>query len=538
MRLLAIGLAATIVVAVASSARAADDTTAATIEALRKQLDALQQQGAQNQQLIVELKKRVADLEAAKGAAAKPEAGAAGEIRGAAKLAEPPVLVPKQSAESALDAAVQELNAPAAGAAKTPAADLFGAKAGKAEIQLIDLSMDILVAGGGSSASPGEISNLQGGDHDPSRNGFSLQQAEISASGAVDPYFYGESHIVFKEDGVELEEAYGITLGMPGGLQAKTGYYLTEFGRVNPTHPHSWSFIDQPVVITRMFGGDGQRGAGLRLAWLMPVPWFAELQFGMQNATGAQMPSFFGDQAGATAHYKDAAALAKAGYTIGIAGRPITDKGIDKWSQFVYEARWAHSVSADATTVLIGASGERGPNQTGFDGYTWIYGGDFLVRWRPPVNEYGWPYISWQSEVIGRDYHVGTFKATVPAADFVPAHKAAVAVNLPERSFGDLGGYTMLEYGFVRDWALTLRGEYATGLDANKEERYERETDPLRDNRLRLAPCILFNPTHFSRLRLEYDYDAADFLKSGRQNANSLWLSLELLYGAHPAHNF
>ena len=38
---------------------------------------------------------------------------------------------------------------------------------------------------------------------------------------------------------VELEEAIMTTRSLPKGLQLKAGQFLTEFGRINPTHPHA-----------------------------------------------------------------------------------------------------------------------------------------------------------------------------------------------------------------------------------------------------------------------------------------------------------
>ena len=483
---------------------------------LRKQIEALRQQGEESQRLIEALQRKLDQLE--KGAT-PPTAPVV------------PAAAPTSAdAQSALDKAIEDLG-PQEAEPSAPSPDLASAKVGKAEVKLIDISMDVLVAAGGSSAPPREIPTLQGGGHDPSRNGFSLQQAEISAAGAVDPYLYGEAHIVFLEDGVELEEAYATSLGLPAGLQVKAGYFLTEFGRVNPTHPHSWDWIDQPVTNTRMFGGDGQRGVGVRLGWLLPVPWFSELLLTMQNATGERMPSFLGDVEGVGARYPFAGALEDAGYTLTIGGRPMLDHQVKGMRDFVYAARWTHSFSPGDTTALIGLSGEYGPNRTGDNGAAWIYGGDLLVRWRPAVNEYGWPYVSWQTEVTGRDYHAVGFHAALDQG----AGNPPFAVDLPERTFRDWGVTTMLVWGFVRDWALGGRFEYASSFDHHGDYQ-ARKADPLRDDRMRVAPVLIFNPTHFSRLRFQYDYDVATHLKDG--HAHSVWASVEILYGAHPAHNF
>ena len=134
-------------------------------------------------------------------------------------------------------------------------------------LRLIAVSMDGLLAVGSSSVDNDTLPGLQGGGHNPQRRGFTLQQAEVSLAGVVDPYLTGEAHVVFLEDGVELEEAFIPTTSLPGGLQLKAGHFLAEFGRMNPTHPHAWRWIDEPVINSRLLGLDGTRAPGARLAW-------------------------------------------------------------------------------------------------------------------------------------------------------------------------------------------------------------------------------------------------------------------------------
>jgi hypothetical protein len=76
------------------------------------------------------------------------------------------------------------------------------------KLRLIDSSVDVLVAAGGSSVDNDELGELQGGGHDPNKRGFTLQQAELSFAGVVDQLFSGEAHIVLLEDEIELEEAF------------------------------------------------------------------------------------------------------------------------------------------------------------------------------------------------------------------------------------------------------------------------------------------------------------------------------------------
>src|SRR6185369_10395915 len=63
----------------------------------------------------------------------------------------------------------------------------------------------------------------------------------------------------------------------------------------NPTHPHTWNFVDQPFAIGRVFGADGNRGLGAELSFLTPLPWYVELVGSVTRANGASTArSFFG----------------------------------------------------------------------------------------------------------------------------------------------------------------------------------------------------------------------------------------------------
>ena len=77
------------------------------------------------------------------------------------------------------------------------------------------------------------------------------------------------------------------------GFQVEFGQMFTEFGRINPQHPHAWDWLDQPVVhhapLRRaMACAASARGS----AGCCRVPWFSELHAGVQNAQGETMQSF------------------------------------------------------------------------------------------------------------------------------------------------------------------------------------------------------------------------------------------------------
>jgi hypothetical protein len=401
---------------------------------------------------------------------------------------------------------------------------------------LIDISMDVLTAAGTSTERDGEIENLQGGGHDPKRRGFTLQQAELSVSGAVDPYFTAEAHIVFIPEGVELEEAFFTTTSLPYGLQLEAGHFLTEFGLINPRHPHSWDWIDQPIINTRLMGGDGTRAPGFRLGWLTPLPWFSELHFGMQNAD-ALSPSFFDGDAG---------------------GRPGVVDDVRDLGDMLYLARFNNSWNfTDEVTTSLGFSMLHGPNATGRDGETWVYGTDLKVLWRPLNHFRGWPFLLWQSEAIKRDFTADWFIAGAQMAsestgggichgghchgggeEEPSGEEVEFPNNLPADILRDAGLYTQILWGFRWGWAAGLRYEFASGSGPSVSDGIlvSRQTDPFRDDRHRISPLISYRPTEFSRIRLQYNYDNAEHLSGN--SAHSVWVGGEVLWGFHPAHRF
>jgi hypothetical protein len=344
---------------------------------------------------------------------------------------------------------------------------------------------------------------------------------ELSFTGAVDPYFNGETHIIYFLDPAtgeslfELEEAFLTTQKLPWKLQFKGGQFFTEFGRINPTHPHAWHWLDQPVINTRLFGPDGMRGPGYRVSWLTPLPWYSQIYFGMQNANGETMSSFLANSEFAEERP--------------IGGYPFTGRQVKTLKDVTYLARVENSWNLSETvTSKLGFSGVYGPNYTGPHGDTWIYGTDLVVKWRPAKNYQGWPFLLLESELMGR-----TFRA-------LPQDNLTVPGNILK----DWGFYTQLLWGFHPRWAVGVRGEYARGAGANVAFNdntgtfgfVSRNTDPFRDNRYRISPLLVWHPSEFSRLRLQYNHDWAAYLPG--KTADTVWVGVEFLYGAHPAHKY
>ncbi len=483
-----------------------------SVEDLRSELADLK---AEYERRISDLERRLAEVQTptgqAPGSPAAVEAPQADQQAETSVGAETPGTGTEPSAadlaaaaaEIAASAGVASPPTPADASAPQPAPiTLVSGGGGK---NFLNLSLDGLVAAGTSTAR--DVAALQTGGHDPIQRGFTIQNVETVFDGAVDPYFRGQANVVFQIDDqgettAELEEVYVTTTSLPHGLQAKAGQFFTEFGRLNPSHPHTWDFVDQPLVNGRFFGPDGLRSVGARLSWLLPTSFYSEAFLGVQNSQGETLKSF----------------RSVPGETL--FGRPILPRDVASGSDLLIAPRYAASFDlSDTQTVLLGASAALGPNGTGPEGKTRIYGVDAFWKWKPTNAFNGFPFVKVQGELMRRN-------ATV---DALPAEA------LPRATFADWGGYVQASWGYKPGHVVGLRLDRVGGDRGDRGDLGDLPGDPSLAPRWRLSPALTWFPTEFSKLRLQYNFDRSDAF---RHDEHSLWLQLEFLLGAHAAHKF
>ena len=369
----------------------------------------------------------------------------------------------------------------------------------------MNISFDGLFALAWSSAR--DLDHIEVGDHDPQQRGFNARNIELAFDGAVDPFFEGFANIVFKLDNdnetdVEVEEAFMQTTGLPFGLQLKGGQFFAAFGRINPTHPHTWDFADDPLVHGRFLGPDGLRGVGAQISWTLPTPWYSQLIFAGQNGRGGTGYSF-----------------RNPGEEGMFFGRLTTDRELRGLQDFVWLPRWENSVDLSPTqVVLAGVSGAFGSNETGANSRTQIYGADVFYKWKSSHAEGGFPFVKWQTEAMYRRFEAGRgIDQTFPVAE----------------TFHDWGMYSQLLWGFKKGWVAGIRGDYLHMQDS-------RFTDDIdRQSRSRISANLTWYPTEFSKLRLQYNHDFLDenFFFADR-DVDSVFLQFEFILGAHGAHKF
>jgi len=135
----------------------------AAIEELRKEMKELRQDVSAKNKKIEELERKLDAVQKTTSAAAAPkepvkaETGKVETAKGA-----------EASPQAALDEAVKVAEAKEKSAVKEP---LWSKKIGKAEVKLLDISADLMVAGGSSTATDHQLQHLQGGGHDPKSGG-------------------------------------------------------------------------------------------------------------------------------------------------------------------------------------------------------------------------------------------------------------------------------------------------------------------------------------------------------------------------------
>jgi hypothetical protein len=368
--------------------------------------------------------------------------------------------------------------------------------------QYMNIGLSTLMDAGWSNAS--SLTSILQGDHDPKVRGFTMPNTEMTLDGAVDPYFKGFANLVWKldangETGVEMEEAYVMSTSLPWNLQVKAGQFFVDFGRQNTQHPHSWSFVDQPVIMSRLLGPEGLRSQGVRVSWLAPTPFYAEAMVSFVNSTNGTTFSFRSDESSE------------------IHGGAAAERTVENSKDMLVVPRLTTSFDITSTqTVVLGASGAFGPNSGGAATRTSMYGADFYWKWKSATAAQGFPFVSLQAEAMSRTYGVDS--------------RAAVAdsfVTFPADEFVDRGGYAQLLWGIKPRVVAGVRTDIANG-DATPF------TSDFRGDRLRVSPSFTWYPTEFSKIRFQYNYDDR---KSVAQN-QSLWVQFEFLLGAHAAHKF
>jgi hypothetical protein len=178
---------------------------------------------------------------------------------------------------------------------------------------------------------------------------MSLKESELSLQAVVDPYAKADFFIAFGPDGVSVEEGFLTFQSLPGGLVMKVGQLREAFGKVNTLHTHAMPWVDHPLLMANLLGGDeGMKDAGISVAKLIPNPWlFLEATGEVYNGSSGVFQS-------------------------------------DRRSHVSYVGRVrAYRDLGESSNLDVGGSFARGFNDAGGNRTTRLFGIDATFRYRP-----------------------------------------------------------------------------------------------------------------------------------------------------------
>jgi hypothetical protein len=289
---------------------------------------------------------------------------------------------------------------------------------------------------------------VAGDDPAVGREGFGVQEIEVAASAAIDPYLEAAVYLTIPNlEALEVEEGYLVTTSLPARLQFKAGTFRSQVGRNNTQHLHLQNFTRRPLMTALLFGQDGLRGPGAQGSVLVPLPWFATFYaeaFSIAPPDDPALVTTFGGGERATPHNLT--------YTA------------------VLEQYWD---LAETTSLLLGLNFATGklfecPGAVGCDPAalaaprTFLYGGDLYFRWKPANVAQTYASLQWTTE-----YFVRSIKDGGPTEGAV---------------------YTEPVYQFARRWYAGARLD-VTGLPSG----------PNLPRRYGYSGSLTFAPSEFSR---------------------------------------
>jgi hypothetical protein len=345
-----------------------------------------------------------------------------------------------------------------------------------------------------------------------SRQGFNLNYGELTIASIVDPYFDLFSSLEFSENGFEIEEAYFTTRSLPLGFQLKGGKFMSHFGRINEQHTHYWDFSDAPLVNSAFFGEHHLNEKGIRLTWVAPFDYY--LMAGGEILQGENHTSF-----GRNGFSEPTGIVSVSGST---------------WPN-LFVSYIKTSFDIENLTILCGLSNTFGGTKinhdidyeeiTGeaIDGTTSITGADVTLKYLFNSIQ----CISLQAEYLYRsmngDKYIRDGSGTVGKFS-LDSRQAGLYTQLVGRLSKRTRTGVRLDLINVNDVTLSGTGQhYPHSLP-------------------RYSAMIEYNPTEFSRLRLQYNYDLSRYEitsdRFSRSSTHELILQMNITIGAHGAHAF
>jgi hypothetical protein len=306
---------------------------------------------------------------------------------------------------------------------------------------------------------------------------FNFRTAEVGIAANIDPYARAYAFLTGSRNDFEVEEAAIVTTSLPYNLQARAGRFFADFGRLAKFHPHEYAFVNTPLSLERLVGGES-KADGAELSYLFPTPFFLRGTMGGYNKLGAENDR-------------------------------LDDTKSRSWSRFTYLGRLQSYFDVTdnqsielgtslAYTPSIRLSGDpRGGNRA-------LTGIDVTYRYQPLDS------TLYQGFTLGAEFF-GNSERVERAAGF-------------RRMFAP-GGYLYGEARIDRAWAAGFLYDHAPSLSSpgKKTKSY--------------SPFVTWNLSEFNRLRLQYSYLDDNVREERSERGHQFFVQWTTVLGSH-THGF
>lgn len=337
--------------------------------------------------------------------------------------------------------------------------------------------------------------------------GFSLGETELTFSANVDHLFSGQATLSVDSDGgLSVEEAFAQTTALGYGLSVKAGRFFSAIGYENSVHAHAWDFVD-PSLVQRAFLGDNYSDDGVQVSWVAPLPVFVEIGGGVGR--GANPPGSNRDKNGIGA----GTLFAHVGDDIGTSG-----------SYRVGVSTLA--TSTDNTGTSIADLDDRTATTNRFVGDTRIYGVDFVYKWAPEGNP------KYQNFKFVAEWFQQRRSGELTFDD---SGALGIGPTTEGLTVKQSGWYVQGVYQFHPAWRVGLRydqldeGSWDAGPVAAANGVVRPDFTPRR-----YSAMVDWNPSEFSRLRLQFNQDKSQLGLTD----NQIFVQYIYSLGTHGAHKF
>jgi uncharacterized coiled-coil protein SlyX len=334
--------------------------------------------------------------------------------------------------------------------------------------------------------------------------GFDVFQrsVELNLAASADPFAKGYAVINATADSATgvanavVEEAAIQTTSLPWNLELKAGRFFGEFGRLADIHDHELPFVNRPLALDRYIGGESMTD-GLQFNWLLPVPHYVSLTFGLGDQFGEDSPN--PNDPGATRHFSAVNYFGRLSTYFDLTPDWQLETGVSGLINPSTQDRGG--VITNSVTNMALTEKERR-----------LAGLDVKLSYVPLRNNQ-FRSFTWGTEVLYSDNRYLFNPGGIPDND------EAFYGNV-----GSLGLYSYVTYKWHRQWSAGFLFDWVQNAQNRSDETFA------------YSPYLTWALSHWNQLRLQYTHTDPSAV-SGLRPDDAIYLQWAWIIGSH-AHGW